>query len=257
MWGSVLLFAACGSSRGGGGEGQCDPGDHWANPDGRGGRCVADRSTCDEPLDCPPTDAACCDNACADPTGRGVYGCVQSCTQPECTVGSCGADLECNVIDACEAYCIPVDTECGPGTVPADPYGNGQFVCVADDSECLRPADCAGVAVDPCCGVSCSDAGAGRYTCQQACAGAGAEAPGVACMCSTDDDCVRDNGPGWTCQFDGGCLGGCWCAPPPDCDCVAGAYVPVCGTDGVTYDAACGDTCVPVEIACRQECPCA
>ena len=35
-----------------------------------------------------------------------------------------------------------------------------------------------------------------------------------------------------------------------------GAYVPVCGLDGNIYDATCGDECVPVEIACRGECPC-
>lgn len=41
-----------------------------------------------------------------------------------------------------------------------------------------------------------------------------------------------------------------------DCACVLGAYVPVCGTNGTTYDAACGDICVPVPIACRHTCPC-
>jgi len=41
-----------------------------------------------------------------------------------------------------------------------------------------------------------------------------------------------------------------------DCGCVRGAYVPVCGNNGTTYDAACGDSCVPVPIACRNTCPC-
>lgn len=41
-----------------------------------------------------------------------------------------------------------------------------------------------------------------------------------------------------------------------DCGCVLGAYVPMCGVDGMTYDAACGIECVPVDIACRGECPC-
>lgn len=40
------------------------------------------------------------------------------------------------------------------------------------------------------------------------------------------------------------------------CDCARGAYVPVCGVDGRTYDATCGEQCVPVEIACQGECPC-
>ena len=41
------------------------------------------------------------------------------------------------------------------------------------------------------------------------------------------------------------------------CDCDLGAYVPVCGVDGMTYDATCGTECVPVDVACQGECPCA
>jgi hypothetical protein len=40
------------------------------------------------------------------------------------------------------------------------------------------------------------------------------------------------------------------------CDCMLGAYVPACGVDGMTYDATCGTSCVPVEIECMGECPC-
>lgn len=41
-----------------------------------------------------------------------------------------------------------------------------------------------------------------------------------------------------------------------DCNCLRGAYFPVCGVDGMTHDATCGLECVPVEIACMGECPC-
>jgi hypothetical protein len=41
-----------------------------------------------------------------------------------------------------------------------------------------------------------------------------------------------------------------------DCGCLKGGQAPVCGIDGRNYDAICGDECVPVEIACRGQCPC-
>ncbi len=44
--------------------------------------------------------------------------------------------------------------------------------------------------------------------------------------------------------------------PTVDCDCARGAYVPVCGVDGETYDATCGRECVEVQIACDGPCPC-
>ena len=42
-----------------------------------------------------------------------------------------------------------------------------------------------------------------------------------------------------------------------NCDCAVGAYVPICGVDGETYDIACGANCAPVDVACLGECPCA
>lgn len=41
-----------------------------------------------------------------------------------------------------------------------------------------------------------------------------------------------------------------------NCNCVLGAYRPACGVNGKTYDSTCGDSCVPVTIACHNACPC-
>ena len=41
-----------------------------------------------------------------------------------------------------------------------------------------------------------------------------------------------------------------------NCDCARGAYIPMCGIDGMTHDATCGIECVPVDIACLGQCPC-
>ncbi len=41
----------------------------------------------------------------------------------------------------------------------------------------------------------------------------------------------------------------------PSCACDAPPW-PVCGADGSTYDAGCGDDCVPVAVVCDGACPC-
>lgn len=54
----------------------------------------------------------------------------------------------------------------------------------------------------------------------------------------------------------GGTGGGAPTSTSSSIACSCDAYFPVCGADGQTYNAGCGDDCVPVEIACRNECPC-
>ncbi len=259
LWVAVLSLGACGGD-GARDDDRCGAGQHLADPDGRGDRCVEDSSACERAADC-AGDGACCDGACADPHGSGVYECVQNCHAPDCTEGSCGTGLSCNVLDTCTAHCVPDDLECDPGTVPADPTGSGVFSCIPEDSDCFAVGECAADAlVDPCCPPICTADLGGRYVCSTTCAGAGAEADDggfarPAPECSTDDDCAASYGESSTCEVD--CGGWSWCVAPPDpCACAVGAYVPVCGADGQTYDAACGDECVPVAIACRNECPC-
>jgi hypothetical protein len=55
------------------------------------------------------------------------------------------------------------------------------------------------------------------------------------------------------CVDEGGDTGGAT-SEADACDCKA--LMPVCGVDGSTYNAGCGDECVPVEIDCTGECPC-
>jgi hypothetical protein len=259
LWAAVLVTASCGRDRGSGEGADCDPGQHLADPDGRGDRCIEDSSTCESATEC-PGDGACCEGACADAQGTGVYACVQSCRAPECTEGSCGAGFVCEAIGECIAHCVPDDVACDVGTVPADPSGNGVFQCIPSDSLCFAPADCASAElVDPCCPPVCLAGEDGRFACTTTCGGAaGAPEEDVAMPapeCTVDDDCVPMYGEGATCEAD--CGGWTWCQAPPDpCACARGAYVPVCGVDGVTYDSACGIECVPVDVACEGECPC-
>lgn len=194
----------------------CPPGQHWANPDGRGDRCIEDTSACERASDCDPA-GPCCEAACADPTGSGVYLCVQNCESPQCTAGSCGPGLVCQPgLDECTAYCVPDEVECPEGRFPADPYGTGQFICVREDSECLSAADC-GSPADPCCTPVCADAGDARFVCGSSC-GAGGEADedreGVAPWeCNNDSDCEMQYGAGWTCAIDACSIN--TCVPPP------------------------------------------
>jgi hypothetical protein len=261
LWVAALAIAAgCGDDGGTGPD--CGEGQHLADPDGRGGRCIEDSSTCEQSSAC-AGDGACCEGACADAHGTGVYACVQNCRAPDCTEGSCGADLVCDVVDACIAHCVPDDVTCDEGMVPADPGGTGIFQCIPEDSTCFAPSDCTSDAlVDPCCPPVCLAETDGRFACTTSCgaaAAAGSEDPGFAMPapeCTVDADCELNYGVGATCIIDG-CGGWSYCQAPEDpCNCALGAYVPVCGADGQTYDAACGEECVPVQITCQGECPC-
>jgi len=205
----VPLLVACGSKT----NEVCPSEKHRADPDGRGERCIDDRSTCDAASEC-SSDDACCTSTCADPSGGGVYACTEQCRVPDCTEGSCGDGWRCQGApnDACTAYCVPVDVECADGTIPADPTGSGTFVCVPVESTCLRPADCPGT-VDGCCTGACREQESGAWACEQDCGGAGE----AMWECTTDPDCEAMMGPGWTCAQSQ--CGGNECLPPaPECD---------------------------------------
>lgn len=82
----------------------------------------------------------------------------------------------------------------------------------------------------------------------KATASASASASGSASASTSASGSGSDSGTGGTSDGSG--------TTGADCDCDAGASVPVCGVDGMDYDAACGIECVPVVISCMQACPC-
>lgn len=71
---------------------------------------------------------------------------------------------------------------------------------------------------------------------------------------SSNSDGSSNTNKGGSSSSSGGSSGGP--VSSADCDCAVGAYIPVCGEDGQTYDAACGRQCVSADIACDGECPC-
>lgn len=72
--------------------------------------------------------------------------------------------------------------------------------------------------------------------------------PSLACSGSAEIDAGAGGGSaGGGGAGQGGTPSDCLCEAPP---------LPVCGVDGNTYNAACGDECVPVAIDCQNECPC-
>ncbi len=86
---------------------------------------------------------------------------------------------------------------------------------------------------------------------------------GAACLvavgCSNDVESSGDGGGGSGASGTGtstGTTSSSGTGGGVDCGCVQGAYYPVCGVDGQTYDATCGIECVPVAVACQGECPC-
>lgn len=102
-------------------------------------------------------------------------------------------------------------------------------------------------------GVSTGGGGGGLTTGGGGNGGAGGASDGGACGDEGEPCC--DPFPGDGPNYCNGSLrcNGNTCV---DCDCQRGAYIPVCGADGTTYDATCGRVCVPAAIACNGECPC-
>lgn len=217
-WCSCLVLVACGGKS----REVCPSEKHLADPDGRGERCIDDGSTCDAPSECTSNDA-CCTPACGDASGSGVYACTEQCRVPDCTEGSCGDGWRCQEApnDGCSAYCVPVEVQCEAGTIPADPTGTGNFLCVPVESTCLRPADCPG-SVDGCCAGVCAEQAGGAWACEEDCATSEAdqEPGGGAAMweCGTDLECEEMmGGPGWTCEHQA-CGGNVCVAPVAECD---------------------------------------
>jgi hypothetical protein len=246
----------------------CPSEKHRADPDGRGDRCVDDRSTCDSATDCASADP-CCTASCEDSSGDGLFECVQSCRQPECTAGACGDGWRCETADECSAWCVPAEVECGEGQLAADPTGTGNWICIDDASSCVRPTDCPATA-DGCCVGVCGDTGGGVFGCDVLCEGTGSDGAAPAppddgggdadadadadgdreWVCAADEDCESQYGAGWTCAIYR--CGGNTCEPPvaecaTDADCVLAVDTTDCCQDcanAYSWDEVWSDPCL-------------
>jgi len=215
---------------------------HRANPDGRGDRCIDDRSTCDTPTDCASANP-CCTATCEDQSGSGLYACVDSCPDLGCMEVACGNGWRCEAPDECRGWCVPQEVTCPEGQIAAEPAGNGEFVCIDAASTCVHPDDCPASA-DGCCMGVCWDQGGGVFGCDVMCEDAEAPPPGDGgadadadadqeWVCTVDADCEAMYGAGWTCSTSR-CSGNTCEPPAPECtgdeDCVLAVNLAECCT---------------------------
>src|SRR5687768_3782949 len=161
----ALVLAACGWRSHS--DIECPEGQHHADPDGRGDRCISDASTCERTDDCRAATDGCCEVSCVDVAGDGVYACELECLGVQCDQRSCEPGTHCEEMGECASACVPDDAECPPEFVAADPDGDGVFVCARVDSTCFSDAAC--LSDDPCCTGWCDDQGEGLYGCSMVC----------------------------------------------------------------------------------------
>lgn len=229
---TVLFFALAGGCGSGGNQnGGCPSGQEIADPDGRGSRCISNDSECFDRFACgdPDVEVACCRPSCGDPELDLVFTCQETCRAPDCATSvKCDATERCEVYGECSASCVP-DEPCDAGELMADPDGTG-FRCIAADSDCFKPADCAPSANPMCCETSCTEGAGGRFACEEVCEDGTTGAAGIAYqpLCYHDADCFDSYGAGnWTCD---GCPGHCvWAVEcEVDADCVIASDARVC-----------------------------
>lgn len=202
-----------------------------------------------------------CTKACASESSCDGLADTASCVA---TPSACGSDVE----TACDLQCSELD-DC-------DALG-ARYACVA--GRCRELAADAGV-MGGSGGTGTGGAGVSGTGGRSGEGGAGQGSGGVSGASATDAGADAGNveGDAGVSSTDCNEIGETCCDPAPqdgpnycasgrlmcgagnaceaNCECTLGAYFPVCGVDGQSYDATCGRECVSVEIACDGECPC-